>query len=204
MGISIVTLILNSSFQIMGVDLSEFKYLFFSFLPLFLKDYVQTLIASGVIFGTLGLLISTAFGRENKDQKRQTYVFQQDSESQFTKKENTIQSKISNYKNRIFKIKPQTMLSEQTPINRIKGRNILKFFFSKEFSVFAIFIFLLWCHSIIVYPQLYGEFFFYRFAFLRFFSIFTNGSNSTLDPTVDCSYDFMCMCSFSRYRIDQK
>lgn len=169
MGISIVTLILNSSFQIMGVDLSEFKYLFFSFLPLFLKDYVQTLIASGIIFGVLGLLISTAFGRENKDQKRQTYVFQQDSESQFTKKENTIQSKISNYKNRIFKIKPQTMLSEQTPINRTKGRNILKFFFSKEFSVFTIFIFLLWCHSIIVYPQLYGEFFFYRFAFLRFF-----------------------------------
>ncbi|EMF73268.1 hypothetical protein LEP1GSC116_3393 [Leptospira interrogans serovar Icterohaemorrhagiae str. Verdun HP] len=31
MGISIVTLILNSSFQIMGVDLSEFKYLFFLF-----------------------------------------------------------------------------------------------------------------------------------------------------------------------------
>lgn len=59
----------------MGVDLSEFKYLFFSFLPLFLKDYVQTLIASGVIFGVLGLLISTAFGRENKDQKDKRMYF---------------------------------------------------------------------------------------------------------------------------------
>ncbi|EMO30381.1 hypothetical protein LEP1GSC170_2655 [Leptospira interrogans serovar Bataviae str. HAI135] len=31
MVISIVTLILNTSFQVMGVDLSEFKYLFFPF-----------------------------------------------------------------------------------------------------------------------------------------------------------------------------
>lgn len=60
MGISFVTLILNSSFRFMGVDLSEFKSLFLSILPLFLKDYIQTLIASGVLFGAIGLLLSSA------------------------------------------------------------------------------------------------------------------------------------------------
>ncbi|EKN89706.1 type I phosphodiesterase/nucleotide pyrophosphatase [Leptospira interrogans str. 2003000735] len=159
MGISIVTLILNSSFQIMGVDLSEFKYLFFSFLPLFLKDYIQTLIANGILFGILGLLITTAFNTEDKDQTS----FQQNSVDQFAKKENTIQSKILNYKNIIFKTKLQATLSNENPTSK------RRFFFSKELLVFGIFIFLLWCHSIIVYPQLYGEFFFYRFGFLRFF-----------------------------------
>lgn len=68
----------------MGVDLSEFKYLFFSFLPLFLKDYIQTLIANGILFGILGLLITTAFNTEDKD-KDQT-SFQQNSVDQFAKK----------------------------------------------------------------------------------------------------------------------
>lgn len=145
----------------MGVDLSEFKYLFFSFLPLFLKDYIQTLIANGILFGILGLLITTAFNTEDKD-KDQT-SFQQNSVDQFAKKENTIQSKILNYKNIIFKTKLQATLSNENPTSK------RRFFFSKELLVFGIFIFLLWCHSIIVYPQLYGEFFFYRFAFLRFF-----------------------------------
>lgn len=67
MGISFATLIVNSSFRFMGVDLSEFKSLFLSILPLFLKDYIQTLIASGILFGAIGLLLSSAFfGNEKK------------------------------------------------------------------------------------------------------------------------------------------
>ncbi|MCH1911683.1 sulfatase-like hydrolase/transferase [Leptospira noguchii] len=168
MVISIVTLILNTSFQVMGVDLSEFKYLFFSFLPLFLKDYIQTLVASGVLFGVLGLFISTAFDRQNKDQKKQTSVFQQEAEGQLTKKETTIQSKVSSYKNKILKTKLHILPNQVPESKRKKSR----FLFSKELLVFGIFIFFLWCHSVIVYPQLYGEFFFYRFELLRFFLFF--------------------------------
>lgn len=109
----------------MGVDLSEFKYLFFSFLPLFLKDYIQTLIANGILFGILGLLITTAFNTEDKD-KDQT-SFQQNSVDQFAKKENTIQSKILNYKNIIFKTKLQATLSNENPTSK------RRFFFLKNF-----------------------------------------------------------------------
>nr|WP_240631116.1 sulfatase-like hydrolase/transferase [Leptospira kmetyi] len=125
MGISFVTLILNSSFQIMGVDLSEFKSLFLSFLPLFLKDYIQTLLSSGILFGAIGLLLSSGF--ENAKEK---------SELETTKEEDA------------------------------------GFSLRKEFWIFGVFVFFLWCHSIVFYPQLYGEFFFYRFAFLRFFLFF--------------------------------
>ncbi|EQA55159.1 sulfatase family protein [Leptospira kmetyi] len=125
MGISFVTLILNSSFQIMGVDLSEFKSLFLSFLPLFLKDYIQTLLSSGILFGAIGLLLS--YGFANGKEK---------SELETTKEEDA------------------------------------GFSLRKEFWIFGVFVFLLWCHSIVFYPQLYGEFFFYRFAFLRFFLFF--------------------------------
>ncbi|AOP33288.1 sulfatase [Leptospira tipperaryensis] len=115
MGISFVTLILNSSFQIMGVDLSEFKSLFLSFLPLFLKDYVGTLIASGILFSTIALLL---FGVD------------------------------------------------------VEGENTNRLSPKEEILVFGVFVFLLWLHSVIFYPQLYGEFFFYRFSFFRFFQFF--------------------------------
>lgn len=124
MGISFVTLLLNSSFQFMGVDLSEFKSLFLSFLPLFLKDYIQTLLSSGILFGAIGLLLSSGFANAKKR-------------------------------------------SEFETTNESENRSL-----RREFWIFGVFVFLLWCHSIVFYPQLYGEFFFYRFAFLRFFLFF--------------------------------
>lgn len=115
MGISFVTLLLNSSFQIMGVDLSEFKSLFFSFLPLFLKDYFGTLLSSGILFSAIALLL---FGAESYVETRE----------------------------------------------RLSTKN--------EIVIFCVFVFLLWIHSVIHYPQLYGEFFFFRFPFLRHFLFF--------------------------------
>ncbi|TGM97011.1 sulfatase-like hydrolase/transferase [Leptospira yasudae] len=121
-GISFATLLMNTSFQFMGVDLSEFKSLFVSFLPLFLKDYILTFLSSGIVFGALGLLLSSPWFAEKG-------------------------------KNGVDGGKP-----ENSGV--------------KEVWIFGVFVFLLWCHSIIFYPQLYGEFFFYRFSFLRFFLFF--------------------------------
>lgn len=137
-GISFVTLVLNSSFQIMGVDLSEFKSLFLSFLPLFLKDYIQTLLSSGILFGAIGLLLSSV------------------------------------------------------SVSAFDGR--------KSFWIFGVFVFLLWCHSIVFYPQLYGEFFFYRFAFLRFFLFFlTDWIHPWIPQTIALSLLVFCIarrCTF--------
>ncbi|WP_244939861.1 sulfatase [Leptospira adleri] len=128
MGISFVTLILNSSFQIMGVDLSEFKSLFLSFLPLFLKDYFGTIVSSGILFSAIALLL---FGADDgrADEK-----------------------------------------------NRLSVK--------KEIAVFGVFVFLLWIHSVVFYPQLYGEFFFYRFSFLRYFLFFLTDRVSPWIPQV--------------------
>ncbi|EMY78766.1 arylsulfatase [Leptospira weilii serovar Ranarum str. ICFT] len=146
MGISFATLILNSSFQVMGVDLSEFKSLFVSLLPLFLKDYIQTLFTSGVLFGAIGLLLSSAFWREDQKETQKNEI----------QKQKEIQSKIGD-------------IGEKRTLDREHKRSGS---FKKELLIFGIFIFLLWCHSVIFYPQLYGEFFFYRFPFLRFFLFF--------------------------------
>lgn len=141
MGISFVTLILNSSFQIMGVDLSEFKSLFLSFLPLFIKDYIQTLLANGILFGAIGLLLSSPWFVRGSQEKSQESEVQNQSEFQ-----------------------DQTKKTMQNGKTERSSR--------KEFWSFGVFIFLLWCHSIISHPQIYGEFFFYRFPFLRFFLFF--------------------------------
>ncbi|AXR68305.1 sulfatase-like hydrolase/transferase [Leptospira mayottensis] len=147
MGISFATLILNSSFRFMGVDLSEFKSLFLSILPLFLKDYIQTLIASGILFGAIGLLLSSA--------------------QLGNKKEVLIGSSFMDPLSE--EVEDGTLLAQDLdPFVGIEKENSCR----KVFWTFGVFVFLLWCHSVIFYPQLYGEFFFYRFSFLRFFLFF--------------------------------
>ncbi|MBM9577126.1 sulfatase-like hydrolase/transferase [Leptospira sp. 201903070] len=140
MGVSLLTLILNSSFQIMGVDLSEFQSLFLSFLPLFLKDYAGTLVASGVLFSAIALVLFGAGGPED-----------------------------------------QNLISPK-----------------KEIIVFSVFVFLLWIHSVILYPQLYGEFFFDRFSFLRPFLFFLTDRLSPLVPQVAA---FVLLVGFVGWRI---
>ncbi|TGK19913.1 sulfatase [Leptospira stimsonii] len=141
MGISFVTLLLNSSFQIMGVDLSEFKSLFFSFLPLFLKDYFGTLVSSGILFSAIALLL---FGADTSFEKWE-------------------------------------WLSTKT-----------------EVFVFGVFILLLWLHSVIYYPQLYGEFFFFRFPFLRHFLFFLT---DRIPPSVPQWFAFSLLGGFAGLRI---
>ncbi|EMO63691.1 hypothetical protein LEP1GSC133_4610 [Leptospira borgpetersenii serovar Pomona str. 200901868] len=147
-GISFATLILNSSFRFMGVDLSEFKSLFLSILPLFLKDYIQILIASGILFGAIGLLLSSAQLGNEKEVSTDSFF--------------------------IGPLSEDGALSAQG-FDSFVGKNIeveKENSYRKVFWTFGVFVFLLWCHSVIFYPQLYGEFFFYRFSFLRFFLFF--------------------------------
>lgn len=87
------------------------------------------MVASGVLFGVLGLFISTAFDRQNKDQKKQTSVFRQEAEGQLTKKETTIQSKVSSNKNKILKTKLH-ILPDQVPESE---RKKVDFYFLKNF-----------------------------------------------------------------------
>nr|WP_232371449.1 sulfatase-like hydrolase/transferase [Leptospira ainazelensis] len=141
MGISFVTLILNSSFQIMGVDLSEFKSLFLSFLPLFLKDYVGTLLSSGILFSAIALLFFGA-GEESED--------------------------------------------------------TIRLSFKKEVIVFSVFVFLLWIHSVVFYPQLYGEFFFYRFSFLSPLLFFLT---DRISPWIPQMFAFLLLGGFMGWRI---
>ncbi|MBE8434183.1 sulfatase family protein [Leptospira borgpetersenii] len=148
MGISFATLILNSSFRFMGVDLSEFKSLFLSILPLFLKDYIQILIASGILFGAIGLLLSSVQLGNEKEVSTDSFF--------------------------IDPLSEDGALSAQG-FDSFVGKNIeveKENSYRKVFWTFGVFVFLLWCHSVIFYPQLYGEFFFYRFSFLRFFLFF--------------------------------
>ncbi|EMM73610.1 sulfatase-like hydrolase/transferase [Leptospira weilii] len=152
MGISFATLILNSSFRFMGVDLSEFKSLFLSILPLFLKDYIQTLIASGILFGAIGLLLSSAFFGNEKKVSTGLSLIDRLSKDRILLGENSDSFH-------------DTFIDKDVEIEK---ENYCR----KVSWIFGVFVFLLWCHSVIFYPQLYGEFFFYRFPFLRFFLFF--------------------------------
>lgn len=148
MGISFVTLILNSSFRFMGVDLSEFKSLFLSILPLFLKDYIQTLIASGVLFGAIGLLLSSAqLGNEKRSSIGSFWIDRLPKDGSLSEDPGSLRD---------------TFTYESVEVKKENS-------YRKIFWIFGVFVFLLWCHSVIFYPQLYGEFFFYRFSYLRFF-----------------------------------
>ncbi|EMJ51420.1 arylsulfatase [Leptospira santarosai str. HAI1349] len=151
MGISFVTLILNSSFRFMGVDLSEFKSLFLSILPLFLKDYIQTLIASGVLFGAIGLLLSSAqLGNEKRSSIGSFWIDRLPKDGSLSEDPGSLRD---------------TFIYESVEVKKENS-------YRKIFWIFGVFVFLLWCHSVIFYPQLYGEFFFYRFSYLRFFLFF--------------------------------
>ncbi|EMJ93503.1 arylsulfatase [Leptospira alstonii serovar Pingchang str. 80-412] len=197
-GISILTLILNSSFQIMGVDLSEFKSLFFSFLPLFLKDYIQTLLASGVLFGVIGLLLSSAFWGENSKEKgrQNADTIRPNEQGQTESVEGT---------NRIGIDPISKKELNRNEVGERKRENGIRNSFAKELWLFGIFVFLLWCHSVIFYPQLYGEFFFYRFGFLRYFLFFlTDWVHPRIPQTIALGILGVCVGRYSFFLIAGK
>lgn len=151
----------------MGVDLSEFKALFLSFVPLFLKDYLKTALASGTVFGAIGLLISAGF----------------------------------EYEIRSFRTKsdPQSADGKISPMRTMDPQDDAPNPLSKPTIVFAVFVFSIWCHSVITYPQMYGEFFFDRISFLRFFLFFLTDH---IPPIVPRTIAFLILagCFFSALR----
>ncbi|TGK31839.1 sulfatase [Leptospira gomenensis] len=154
----------------MGVDLSEFKALFLSFAPLFLKDYCKTALSSGAVFGAIGLLISVGFehdvGSFWKTSRRNSAVATKSS--------------------RLEKTENQGIVTSNS--------------FSKQTIVFVSFVFLIWCHSVLTYPQMYGEFFFDRVSFLRLFLFFLTDHVTPIVPQT-ASFLILAGCLCSAFRI---
>ncbi|TGK04882.1 sulfatase [Leptospira semungkisensis] len=104
--LSILCLITNTSFHVMGVDISEFVSLFYGLAPLLLRDLGGVLLSSYAFFlGALVLFLGPEFLDWKKGERLQ-------------------------------------------PI--------------RIYSILIAVLFLLFCHSVAKYPQVYGEFFYYR------------------------------------------